>query len=144
MLSAKVARATHGGRHRMRRVWVISAAFVVLSLMPACSAPRTAYACVIDASSSVDVVEVWDCNREIMVRVVKGKKFTLREFSRASEFFEALTGVPADVRVGSDGKLPGPDLADDLAHWDAWYAENGPYLVWDPDRRRIANPGSDP
>jgi len=129
----------------MRRVWVLPGVVIVIAtLLSACSAPRKPYVCVVDASSSVDVAVIWECNREIMVRIVKGRKFTLREFSRASEFFEALTGIPADVLAGSDGKLPGADVADDLARWDAWYDENGARLVWDPDSGRIANPESDP
>jgi hypothetical protein len=129
----------------MQRFWNLPGiAIVIATLLPACSAPRKPYACVIDAASTVVAAEVWECNREIMVRVVKGRKFTLREFSRASEFFETVTGIPADARAGSDGKLPGPDLADDLHRWDAWYAENGVGLVWDPDQGRITNPGSDP
>lgn len=128
----------------MQRAWVLPAAVMAIAaLLSGCSAPRKPYACVIDTSTSVVAAEIWDCNREIMVRVVKGRKFTLREFTRASEFFETLTGIPADVRQGSDGKLPGSDLADDLARWDAWYDEHGDRLVWDPTASRITTPGSE-
>jgi hypothetical protein len=141
MLSDGVAGPTRGDRDRMRPLWGLPGIVIVIAtLLPACSAPRKPYACVIDAASPVVVSELWDCNREIMVRVVRGRKFTLREFSRASQFFETLTGIPADARAGSDGKLPGPALADDLDRWDAWYAANGARLVWDPDRGRIIDP----
>lgn len=120
------------------RLWNAAVVVAVVGAIAGCSAPRTPYACAIKLeATAVDVQEVWNCNREIIVRIVKGKKFTLREFERASLFFESLTGVPPDTRVGSDGKLPGPELDQDLAQWDAWYEENGARLVWDPEQRVV-------
>ena len=124
-------------RQRHPRI-VIVALIAVCPLIAGCSAPRTPYACAIEMNeTSVDAQAVWNCNREIIVRIVKGKKFTLREFSRASSFFESLTGVPPDTRVGSDGKIPGPELKKDLAEWDAWYEEHGTRLEWDPVDRTV-------
>lgn len=74
---------------------------------------------------------VWECNRKIMVRATKKKKFSLREFWGAAEFFEELTGITADTRESRQGPLPGPDLRKSLEAWDGWYRENGDRLVWD-------------
>ena len=81
---------------------------------------------------TVDARAVWDCNRNIMVRASKKKKFSLREFWSAAEFFEELTGVAADVRESRQGPLPGAELRENLDAWDRWYRENGDRLVWDP------------
>jgi hypothetical protein len=86
---------------------------------------------------------VWDCNRGIMVRATKKKKFSLREFWSAAEFFEELTGIAADMRDSRQGPLPGPDLRDNLDAWDRWYLENGDRLVWDPATSSVhLSPGS--
>lgn len=74
---------------------------------------------------------VWECNRVIMVRATKQKKFSLREFWGAAEFFEGLTGIAADTRDSRQGPLPGPGLRENLEAWDGWYRENGDRLVWD-------------
>ena len=81
---------------------------------------------------TVDARTVWDCNRSIMVRATKKKKFSLREFWSAAEFFEELTGTAADVRDSRQGPLPGAGLRENLDTWDRWYIENGDRLLWDP------------
>ena len=117
------------------RASMVAAMVIVASLLTGCSAPRKPYACdAIAADPSVEAGEIWDCNREIMVRIVKGKKFTLREFSRAATFFEGVTGIPADVGQESPGPLPGDGLKRNLAQWDAWYTDNGARLRWNADR----------
>lgn len=78
-----------------------------------------------------DAGAVWDCNRDVMVRATRSKKFSLREFWGAAEFFEELTGIAADTRDSRQGPLPGPGLSENLEAWDGWYRENGPRLVWD-------------
>jgi hypothetical protein len=83
-------------------------------------------------ATSVDAGAVWDCNRDVMVRVTRKKKFSLREFRGAAEFFERLTGIEADTRDSRQGPLPGPGLRENLDAWDAWYRNNGQRLTWDP------------
>ncbi|MDX1389677.1 MAG: hypothetical protein R3344_10835, partial [Acidobacteriota bacterium] len=114
------------------------ALIAVATTIAGCSAPRTPYACAIDLEQiEVDAQAQWECNREIIVNVVKGKKFTLRQFERASAFFESLTGVSADTVSGGEFQLPGAGLKNDLARWDAWYEENGTRLTWDPVERVV-------
>jgi hypothetical protein len=78
-----------------------------------------------------DVAAVWDCNRDVIVRTVKRKKFSLREFWGAAEFFERLTGIAADTRDSRQGPLPGPGLAANLEAWDRWYEDHQDRLVRD-------------
>ena len=87
---------------------------------------------------------VWDCNRDVMVRVAKHKKFSLREFWGAAEFFEQLTGIAADTRDSRQGPLPGPGLRQNLEAWDGWYRENGDRLVWDSATRSVRLPSGEP
>ena len=95
-------------------------------------------------SRSVDAGAVWDCNRDVMVRATKEKKFSLREFWGAAEFFERLTGIAADTRDSRQGPLPGPGLREDLDAWDAWYRENGQRLAWDPATSSVRLTANDP
>jgi hypothetical protein len=81
---------------------------------------------------SVDAGAVWACNRDVMARAAKKKKFSLREFWGAAEFFGQLTGIDADTRDSRQGPLPGPGLPENLDAWDGWYRENGERLTWDP------------
>ena len=87
---------------------------------------------------------VWDCNRDVMVRAAKQKKFSLREFWGAAEFFEQLTGISADTRDSRQGPLPGPGLRQNLDAWDGWYRENGDRLVWDSATRSVRLPAGEP
>ena len=93
---------------------------------------------------SVDTRAVWDCNRDIMVRATKKKKFSLREFREAAEFFEQLTGIAADTRASRQGSLPGAGLRENLDAWDGWYRENGERLVWVPATSSVRLPANDP
>lgn len=111
---------------------------LVLAVLPPVGCSRSAkyvknYQCdTLPDPQTLDARAVWDCNRSIMVRATKKKKFSLREFWSAAEFFEELTGIAADMRDSRQGPLPGADLRDDLDAWDRWYLENGDRLVWDP------------
>jgi hypothetical protein len=87
---------------------------------------------------------VWDCNRDVMVRAAKRKKFSLREFWGAAQFFEGLTGIAADTRDSRQGPLPGPGLRENLEAWDAWYRENGDRLVWDAATRSVRLSAGEP
>jgi hypothetical protein len=91
-----------------------------------------------------DAGAVWGCNRDVMVRAAKNKKFSLREFWEAAEFLEHLTGIAADTRDSRQGPLPGPGLRQNLDAWDAWYRENGDRLVWDPVTRSVRLPAGEP
>ena len=83
----------------------------------------------------VDADRIWECNREIMVRVAKRKKFTIQEFENASSFFESLTGVPADSRLTPVGPVPGKGIKEDLRKWDAWREEHR--IRWDPSAGKV-------
>jgi hypothetical protein len=93
---------------------------------------------------AVDARDVWDCNRSIMVQATKKKKFSLREFWSAAEFFEELTGIAADMRDSRQGPLPGADLPQNLEAWDRWYRENGDRLTWDPATSSVVLSPVDP
>jgi hypothetical protein len=121
---------------------IVVIVWVLASLLPV-GCGRSAkyvknYTCdTLPGSRSVDVRAVWDCNRNVMVRASRKKKFSLREFWGAAEFFETLTGTAADTRDSRQGPLPGPDLRENLDTWDRWYLENEDRLVWDPATRSI-------
>jgi hypothetical protein len=82
-------------------------------------------------AQAADVAAIWDCNRNVIVRTIHRKKFSLREFWGAAEFFEGLTGIEADTRDSRQGPLPGPALAENLEAWDRWYRDNQDRLVRD-------------
>ena len=97
----------------------------------ACSTKVKPYECPeLVGGTDVDAQQVWDCNREIIVRAVKGKRFTIREFEGAAEFFESVTGIPADAAKTAFGAVPGKKIKQDLRKWDAWLDEHRIY--WDP------------
>jgi hypothetical protein len=91
-----------------------------------------------------DAGTVWECNRDVMVRAAKQKKFSLREFWGAAEFFERLTGIAADTRDSRQGPLPGTGLRENLEAWDGWYRENGDRLVWDPSTGSVRLSAGEP
>jgi hypothetical protein len=89
-------------------------------LLSGCSTKVRTYDCEVRP----DATAVWECNRQIIVRAVKGKKFTIRQLDRAAAFFENLTGIPADLKRTDCGPLPGDELRANLEAWDAWYREH--------------------
>ena len=111
----------------------IAAALLAAALAgtTACSTKVKPYECpaLLDGTE-VDAQKVWDCNREIIVRAVKGKRFTIREFEGAAEFFESVTGIVADATKTTSGAVPGKNIKKDLRKWDAWLDEHRIY--WDP------------
>ena len=125
----------------MARTTIHSSALAVLLASAlvgtaACSTKVKPYECpaLIDGTD-VDAQQVWDCNRDIIARAVKGKRFTIREFAGAAEFFETVTGIPADVMNTTSGAVPGKRIKQDLREWDAWLDEHRIY--WDPASSRI-------
>ena len=117
----------------------VAALLLTLLCAAACRAPVRSYACAVDPGrAGVDPHQVWDCHRDIAVRVVKGKGFSLREFDRAATFFEELTGIPADSLPTDVGRVPGKAMKKSLRGWDAWYADNAPRLEWNSAEGRIA------
>ena len=102
----------------------------------ACSTKIKPYECpALVSGTGVDAQQLWDCNREIIMRTVKGKRFTIREFEGAAEFFESVTGIPADVATTPSGAVPGKSIKQDLGKWDAWL--DGHRIYWDPASNRI-------
>ena len=99
----------------------------------ACSAPVAYYKCdALTGAPEIDAKTVWDCNRGIIARVARGKRFSLREYRSAADFFAGLTGIPADTRETRQGDQPGAGVRENLAQWDSWYRDHGDALVWDP------------
>jgi len=102
--------------------WVVVTALLAT---PACTTKVKPYECgALVADASTAALQIWDCNREIMARVVKGKGFTIREFEGAAEFFESVTGIPPDVEATPTGAVPGEGIREDLRRWDAWLEEH--------------------
>jgi len=91
--------------------------------------------------ADVDAHAVWACNRDVLRRIVRGKKFSLREFRSASAFFKGLTGLQVDWSGNFVGMLPGPDLDRDLEDLDAWYALHRDRLRWDGGQGEIVLDG---
>lgn len=115
----------------MRRA-VPALALVVIVL--GCAGKARPYVCLTPAvQAAPDVHAIWECNRGIMERIVRGKKFSIREFENAAEFFGRLTGIAADWNGTYVGPVPGPKLKENLQDWDAWYGGNADRLVWDAD-----------
>jgi hypothetical protein len=97
-----------------------------------CAAPVRPYRCSIDpAKAEVDVHAVWSCNRDVLGRAARGKRFSIRELVLAAEFFEQLTGLRVDTQPISIGVLPGGDLGRSLEDLDAWYKLHRSRLTWD-------------
>ena len=106
--------------------------------MPGCSAPVKDYECVLlPVEPAPDPHALWDCHRDIVRRALRGKKFTLREFREAADFFESLTAIPAAATATPHGLVPTKDLKQSLTAWDEWYATHGSRLYWDPQNDRI-------
>jgi hypothetical protein len=74
---------------------------------------------------SPEVIEIWESHREVLVRAIKDKKFTIQEFERALRFFEEQTGLPAHPSATRYGLLPNDRTRDDLRAWDDWFRDNG-------------------
>lgn len=79
----------------------------------------------LDGQPAPEVIEVWNSHREVLVRVIKEKKFTIREFEAALRFFETTTGLAANQESTRYGRLPGKQLTEDLQAWDDWFRANG-------------------
>lgn len=127
----------------MRRLIVIVGLLSMAAT--ACSAPVRKYACRIEPQlAAVDVHAVWDCNRDVLRRIVRGKEFSLREFRLASDFFEELTGRRVSWEGTFVGMLPGRGLRRDLEELDVWYERNKSKLRWDAGLGRIVFEGLAP
>jgi hypothetical protein len=131
----------------MTRPWatttlLIALAAAALLTAAGCSTKVKPYECpALSGGPSVDAQQLWDCNREIMVRVAKGKRFTIREFAGAAEFFESVTGIPAATQATNVGPVPGKGIKQDLRRWDAWLETHR--IHWDPDDRRVKGTGGE-
>jgi len=75
-----------------------------------------------------EVIEAWEFHRQVLVRAIEGKKFTIRDFQAALRFFEAITGLPAHQESTRYGRLPGDRLTEDLESWDDWFRAEGASL----------------
>lgn len=114
------------------RLGMVLACLLLLATGVRCSGKARPYTCpTIDREAPGDIDAEWDCNRDVMRRAKRGKKFSMREFEGASAFFEGLTGIAADTSQTHLGDLPGPDLEQDLAAWDAWYVDHRDRLYRD-------------
>ncbi len=79
----------------------------------------------LDRQPGPEVIEIWESHREVLVRVIKEKKFTIREFEAALRFFEKTTGLAANQESTRYGRMPGNQLTADLQSWDDWFRANG-------------------
>jgi hypothetical protein len=123
----------HDDRLERRPAHALLACCVLLGafLAGGCTTKVKPYDCAaLLEADAVDADQLWECNREIMARVAKRKKFTIQEFENASKFFESLTGIPADSRPTPVGPVPGKGTKEDLHKWDAWREEHS--IRWDP------------
>jgi hypothetical protein len=124
--------------HPKRRLTYVSlaCAMVLAALAGGCSTKVKPNECAaLVAADAVDAAQLWECNREIMTRAAKRKKFTIQEFESASEFFGSLTGISADSRSTPVGPVPGKGIKEDLREWDAWLEEHTIY--WDPSEGKV-------
>lgn len=97
-----------------------------------CTTREKQYECIpAPDAATVEPATLWNCNRDVIDRAIRGKRFTIRELDEASRFFETLTGIPAHLDDTRFGPIPDERLADDLAAWDAWYDEHAGRLYWD-------------
>lgn len=111
-----------------------------------CSAPVRPYACTVEPQGTdVDVHSIWSCNREILRRAARGKKFSMREFRAAVAFFEDVVGLRVDTRPSHlDVVLPGENLTRDLEVLDVWYVLHQGKLRWDSGLRKVVFAGLAP
>ena len=108
------------------RAWILLLAALAGLATAGCATKIRNYRCTpIAEATSAEYDSIWTCNRKIIVRAIKGKGFSLREFRYAVEFFETATGIPADVRQSEQGIVPGPRLDRSLEAWDDWMREVG-------------------
>jgi hypothetical protein len=107
------------------RALALPACGVVLAMLAlGCTTKVRPYECPALVESGASAEQIWTCQRDIMVRAAKGKKFTIQEFEGAAVFFESLTGIPADSRATPVGEVPGKGVRKDLRRWDAWLEEH--------------------
>jgi len=96
-----------------------------------CTRPVRDYACVREPGEAASAPRMWECNREVMRRVVGGGRFSLREYRGAAAFFVRLTGIDTESLSTPVGPVPARGLRHTLELWDAWYAAHGDRLVYD-------------
>lgn len=77
---------------------------------------------------SPEVIEIWESHREVLVRAIREKPFTIQEFEAALRFFEETTGLPGHQPATRYGRLPDERLTDDLLAWDDWFRSKGAEL----------------
>lgn len=125
------------GHPERRRIYASLACVVLLAtLAGGCTTKVKPYECAaLVQADAVDAAQLWECNRDIMVRVAKRKKFTIQEFESASQFFEGLTGIPAESNSTPVGPVPGKGAKEDLREWDAWL--EGRRIYWDPTEGKV-------
>ena len=103
-----------------------------------CSSPVRQYRCSPqEAARGPDPAELWKCNRNVIVRVLKDRSFSMGEYHEAARFFEELTGLPADSLETPLGEVPGSALDESLERWDHWCEANCDRLEWDPRIGRL-------
>jgi len=102
-------------------------ATVLLSVGCASRVPVLDYD-LLDEQPAPEVIELWESHREVLVRALKEKKFTIREFEVALRFFEQTTGLAANQESTRYGRMPGKQLTEDLQAWDDWFRADGATL----------------
>lgn len=122
----------------MSRSRLSSLSIGALLLCAACAGGVREYRCARPTfRDAADPAAVWRCNRDVLARVSRGKKFSIREYREAAGFMERLTGITAGSVQTSLGPLPPRDLSGRLPEWDAWFLLNRERLRWDPESGRV-------
>ena len=91
-----------------------------------------------DPRPSAAVLAVWNGHRDVLVRVLKEKKFTIREFTESVEFFEGLTCMRSRQTRAYMGLVPNGHLDKDLARWDRWLRSYAADLEPAPDAEGLS------
>jgi len=118
-------------RRRRRGARTTALALLLALSASGCSRPVRQYACSTRSGEAASATRRWECNREIMHRVVDGGRFSLREYRGAASFFVRLTGIDAESLSTPVGPVPAKGLRHTVELWDAWHAAHGDSLVYD-------------
>ena len=98
----------------------------------ALSTPQASLSCL-----PAEVRSAWQRHRDILVRILQGKRFQTTEYAAAVGFFETVTGLHAHDDGSDVGRIPTGRLESDLMAWDQWVAVNAGCLRWNSARQSV-------
>lgn len=79
----------------------------------------------------------WKANEKVILRSLNGKKIDLARFQKAIKFFEEITRIPSSAHLTYYGRLPTPELREDLEAWREWLSENSSSVYWDEEGKEF-------